>query len=551
MHVFYPFLLSLVFLSGVINGESKADTIFYGGDIRTINDAQPTAEAVAVKDGKILFVGNKTDAWTFKNDQTKLVDLKGKTLLPGFIDPHTHLILRGIIQISTDVGPFKNKTVEQVLNVLKEAAAKGPVLAMGYDPSLMTDPGHLDFKTLDGISTTVPIVVINKSGHIAYGNNKAFELAKVTDATPNPTGGSFQRDKEGHLTGVGYEVPAVGLLASTVNPIKPNDFLDLVKATAQTYAGWGYTTITDLALGLPLPSPQENVEFMRKIAHDPKAPIRIQGYVVFNLADSIPDMQRGNDDRFKILGMKIWADGSIQGYTAALKERYLDKDTKGKLNFDQDALTQMVLNARKNHLQVAIHANGDQAIEDTLNAFEKAQSVYPSDDPRFRIEHATVADPKQWQRIAKVKATPSFTEHHVYYWGPVFKDKILGQPRADWVDAAKSAKDLGIKFSFNDDDLAGGNPLMFIQIAATREMSDGQVLNPKEKITIDDALKAMTIYSAWQTFRDKELGSIEVGKFADFVVLEENPKKVDVNHIKDIKIMGTWLNGNPVQLQKS
>ena len=148
--------------------------------------------------------------------------------------------------------------------VLKEASKKGSVLAFGYDPSLMTDPGHLNFETLDAISTEVPIVVVNKSGHIAYANHKAFELAKVTDETPKPIGGSYQKDKEGHLTGVGYEVPAVGRLISSVNKITPDQYPKMTRDALKVFADAGYTTVTDLALGLPLPTQEDHI----KLLHD-------------------------------------------------------------------------------------------------------------------------------------------------------------------------------------------------------------------------------------------------------------------------------------------
>ncbi len=522
-----------------------ADIIFFGGDIITVNDKQPDAEAVAIKDGRIVFVGNKQEALQQKGEQTKLVDLQGKTLMPGFIDPHTHVMLNALIAASTDVSPFKYKTIKQVTEVLAQAAKKGSVLAFGYDPSLMTDPGELNFKTLDAISTEVPIVVINKSGHIAYGNHKAFELAKITDETPKPIGGSYEKDKDGHLTGVGFEVPAVGHLVATVNKITPDQYPVLAKTALKTYTDAGYTTVTDLGLGLPLPTQNDHIKLMRDMSNAPDATARIQGYVVTNLLDKVPDLQKQNNDMFKVLGLKIWADGSIQGYTAAFKEDYKDKNTKGTLNFTQDQFTDIVLNARKLGVQVAVHANGDQAIEDTLNAFEKAQKTYPSDDPRFRIEHASIVEPAQWKRVAAVQATPSFTEHHVYYWGDVFQDKILGNPRAEWLDAAKTAKDLGLKYSFNDDSLAPAQPLLFIQVAATRQTDDGRTLTPDQKITIDDAIKGVTLYPAWQTFREKDLGSIEPGKFADFVILDQNPKKTPVDKIKDIKVSGRWLNGKP------
>lgn len=523
-----------------------ADLIFFGGDIITVNDQQPEAEAVAVKDKKIVFVGDKKSALELKGDKTELVDLKGKTLMPGFINPHTHVMLNALIADSTDVSPFKYKTIAEVTQVLKDASKKGSVLAFGYDPSLMTDPGQLNFKTLDAISTEVPIVVVNKSGHIAYGNHKAFELANVTDATPKPIGGSYQKDKQGHLTGVGYEVPAVGKLISAVNKITPDQYPKMAKEGLKVFADAGYTTVTDLALGLPLPTQENHIKIMRDASLAPDAIVRVQGYVVTNLLDKIPELQKQNNEMFKILGLKIWADGSIQGYTAAMKQNYKGVDSKGTLNFSQDQLTELVVNARKQGVQVAVHANGDQAIEDTLVAFEKAQKTYPSNDPRFRIEHASIVDPDQWKRVVQVKATPSFTEHHVYYWGDVFQDKILGNPRAEWLDAAKTAKDLGLKFSFNDDTLAPARPLFFIQVAATRQTDDGRVLNAQQKISIDDAIKGVTLYPAWQSFREKELGSIETGKFADFVILDKNPKKTDVHKIQDIKVVGRWLNGKRV-----
>lgn len=537
----YWIALSLLWTAALM-GET-ADVIFFGGDIVTVNDLQPTAEAVAVKGGKIVFVGEKKTAFAWKGNETKLVDLQGKTLMPGFINPHTHVLLDGLIASSLDVSPFKYKTIAEVSKVLKEASKKGSVLAFGYDPSLMKDPGHLNFETLDAISKDVPIVVVNKSGHIAYGNHKAFELAKITDETPKPVGGSYQKDKNGHLTGVGYEVPAVGRLVEAVNPLTPEEYPKIAKAALKTFADAGYTTVTDLALGLPLPTQEKNIQLLREIANTPNATMRLQGYVVTNLLDKIPELKRQNNDMFKVLGLKIWADGSIQGYTAAMKQDYENTHTKGTLNFSQEQLTDLVLKARQKGIQVAVHANGDQAIEDTLAAFEKAQGAYPSDDPRFRIEHASIVDPDQWKRVAKVKATPSFTEHHVYYWGDVFQDKILGNPRADWLDAAKTAKDLGLKFSFNDDTLGPARPLLFIQVAVTRKTDDGRVLNSEQRISIDDAIKGVTLYPAWQSFREKELGSIETGKFADFVVLDQNPKKADVNKIKDIKVLERWLNG--------
>ncbi len=525
----------------------QVDTIFFGGDILTVNDKQPTAEAVAVAEGKIIFVGDKAGAMALKTDKTALVDLKGKTLLPGFIDPHTHIMLEAFFTVSPDISPFDNPTIADVVKVLTEASKKGPVLAFGYDPSLMTEPGELGFETLDKISQEVPIVVVNKSGHIVYGNKKAFEQSKITDSTEDPAGGSYGRDKDGHLTGLGYEVPAVMAVTSPMLGLLKFNFADLAKNVANHYSKNGYTTVTDLGMGLNMPTPEEHINILRTTADSPGSPIRIQGYVVYPLITKFEELQKLNNDRFKILGIKIWSDGSIQGYTAAFKERYKDKDTTGVLNFDQDKLNKLVLNVHEKDYQVSVHANGDKAIEYTLNAYENAQKVHPREDPRLRIEHASISNQDLLKRMVAVKATPSFTDEHVYYWGKVFKDKILGEERTNFLDSARTARDLGLKFSFNDDTLADINPLFLIQVAVTRQMKGDGILNPAETITIDDGIKAMTLYAAWQSFRDKELGSIETGKFADFVVLEQNPKKVDTDKIREIKIIETWVDGKKVK----
>jgi len=521
----------------------EADAIFFGGDVITVNDRQPTAEAVAIQDGKIIFVGPKKGAFRLQGDTTELIDLKGQTLMPGFVNPHTHITLIGLMAVATDVSPFKYKMISQVMDALRDAAQKGAVLAVSYDPSLMTDPGHLDFETLDAISTEVPIVVVNKSGHIAYGNRRAFEMANITDDRPNPPGASYEKNQEGHLTGVVYELPAVVELVSVVNQTTDEQYVEMTQKALKMLAKAGYTTVTDLGLGLPMPTQQKHLDTLRQVSQDTNPIMRIQGYVVTNLLDQIPELQKQNTDWFKVLGVKIWSDGSIQGHTAAMKQDYKDVKTLGTLNFSQDELTKMVLKARAQGIQVAIHANGDRAIEEMLTAFETAQKTYPSRDPRYRIEHASIIDPAQWKRIAKLNATPSFTEYHVYYWGDVFQDKILGDPRTALLDAAKTAKDAGLKFSFNDDALGPPAPLLFIQIAATRKTSDGRVLNEKQKITVDDAIKGVTLYPAWQSFRDKELGSIETGKRADLIILSQNPKTTNPEKIKDIQVVGRWLNG--------
>jgi predicted amidohydrolase YtcJ len=540
------YLLALLIGFNCLYGQ-MADLIFFNGEIITVNETQPTAEAVVVANGKILFVGDLSVTEEFRSPQTQKIDLKGKTLLPGFIDPHTHLLYKGFTEKAVDVTPFKNKTISQVLDVLKRAAAKGPVLAFGYDPSLMDKPSPLGFEELDRISTTVPILVVNLSGHIAYGNRKVFEQAGIRKDTPNPPGGYYEKNAKGELTGVAYELLPISTLVASYKEQLKLDYPQIALHTAKEYARNGFTTITDLGLGMDMPSSSEHIQIMKNLSEDPNAPLRIQGYVVFPLLNQIPQLKTKNNPRFQILGVKIWADGSTQGYTAALRKPYKGKTTSGKMNFSQEELNAMVLKAHQMGLQIAIHANGDRAVESALEAYEGALKALPHPDPRFRIEHATVTDEPLMQRMARAQATPSFTNQHIYFWGEAFKETILGEPRADHIDAARTAKKFGMKYSFHDDaPLASINPLLMMEIAVTRNMADGKILNAEETVSIDEAIKALTLYPAWQSRREKELGSIEVGKYADFVILDQNPKTVPFETLTQIQVVETWIEGKKV-----
>jgi len=523
----------------------SADIIFFGGDILTIDERQPSVEAVAVKDGRILFAGSQHQAFSYKDETTQSVDLQGKTMLPGFIDAHTHILAMEILRTSLDLSPLTHPDFDDILKILKDAAAKGPVTAFGYDPSLMKKTGELNFQTLDAVSMDTPILVVNKSGHIAYGNHAAFAAAGVDDSTPDPIGGSYQK-KDGKLTGVAFEVPPIVRLLSSSPAMKGADYDKMAEEAARWYARNGYTTITDLGLGLPIPKPLEDIEYLRKAVHASDAAVRIQGYLVYPFLDHFKEIEKLNDDRFRLLGVKIWSDGSLQGHTGALEKDYKDVHSEGKLNYSQSELDEMVLTAHKQGIQVAVHANGDKAIKDTLHAYEMALKASPAEDPRFRVEHATLADKKLLKKMVSVKATPSFTPLHIYYYGEVFEHQILGKARAEEIDSGKSAQDVGLKFSYNDDSLGILNPLELVQIAVTRKMLDGAVLNPEERISVEEGLRCMTIYPAWQTFREKDLGSIEKGKFADFVLLDKNPLKVSPDKLKEIKVLQTWLNGKPV-----
>ncbi|MBT4522662.1 MAG: amidohydrolase, partial [Halieaceae bacterium] len=406
---------------------------------------------------------------------------------------------------------------------------------------------ELGFEVLDQVSTKHSVIVIGLSSHEAYGNHLAFERAGITEATPDPVGGSLVRDASGHLTGAGLEVPGAGLVLK--GDKSKVDYAKLAKESLQIYAKAGFTTITVTGLAVPLPDPMAHYENIRNAALAKDAPVRVQGYVVSQLMDHIPQLMEGNNDRFRVLGVKIWIDGSIQGHTALLEHNYADKNDIGKGNYSQEAYNKLIARAHNMGLQIASHANGDRAVRMTFEAIEAAQRAHHRDDARHRIEHFTVTNRDALKRAKIAGITPTFLNQHIYEWGHVFTQR-LGSERVQTIDPAGSAERLGMNFSFHDDAPTGlPEPLKMIQIAVTREMRHGGILNADERIPVDRAIRAVTLDTAWQSFTEQTRGSLEPGKYADLVILSGNPRKSDAGSIMNIVVLETWLEGKRVYIK--
>jgi len=541
--------LSMVLLTGCGDGP-EAERIFLGGNIVTSNPDRPEVEALAVRHGRILAVGNREEVLAFRGEDTAITRLNGRALLPGFVDPHTHPVSRQVTQEMIDVGPFTHTSMASIRKTLKEAAKEhGPVVAFGYDPSLMAGNPDLGFDTLDSISTEVPILVVNLSGHIAYGNRKLFKTAGITEDSENPEGGRFLRDDQGRLTGVAQEVPAMmRLLTGLGDRAEDIDFRAVTRRSLKGYAEQGFTTVTVPGLGMPAPEPDEHIQNLRAVARSDQAPVRVQGYVISSRRDRINRLISDNDARFRVLGMKLWADGSTQGYTAALEEPYQGRDTTGEANYAQTRLNELVLAGHRGGYQVAIHANGDRAMKMALNAYEHAQEEQEREDTRHRMEHCTVGNRELLHRATELGVTCSFLNQHVYIWGQAFRDDILGEERARHLDAMGTAERLGMRFTIHDDAPTGQpDPMQMLETAVTRQMRDGGVLNADERVPIDRAIRALTRDAAWQSHAENDRGSLEAGKYADLVLLDANPRKIRPENLSEIKVLATWVAGRKIR----
>lgn len=524
--------------------DGPADRIFHGGPIHTLG-SQGKVQAIAVRQGRVLATGSREAVMLHRGRRTEIIDLRGRSLLPGFIDPHMHSAM-AMLSDWLDVTPFSTATLADALSKIGAAARSMKpgewVVAQGIDPSLM--PGvPITMKALDVVAPDNPVFVLESNGHVAYSNSKGFAKAGVTDATPDPEQGRYDRE-DGKLTGRMQESPAMKPFM-TVMPIPSEErYTELIHQLFSDATKAGCTSLHDAGIGT---GGVGDLEVLKRVmANNP--PVRYSGFLTSDLMDDwirLGIKPGDGDDRFRLTGIKFWSDGSNQAQTGYQRENYLGSNKRGSLNYTEAQLTAGVQRAHDLGWQVGIHANGDAAIDTTLAVYKKVLENTPRADHRHRIEHCSVLHGDQMDLMVDFGVSPSFLIGHVYYWGKAFRDNILGPQRADFYDPCQSALERGLRISLHSDfNVTTIEPLRYIDNAVNRRMRDGgQVLNPKECISVEQALRAVTIDAAWQCRSDDIVGSLERGKYADMVILDRDPLAIDPARINELKVMETWLQG--------
>lgn len=531
----------------VVNADSNdPDTIYHNGKVITMDENETIAEAVAVKDGKITFVGTKEEIEALKGSNTRMVDLDESVMLPGLYDAHSHFPTTGQLgtfQVdlqSPPVGPVGS--IDDLIEVLKEKAEETPkgewILGFGYDQTLLAEERHPTRFDLDKVSTKHPIKITHTSGHLSVANSLALEKAGITKDTPDPDGGVIVKDSEtGEPTGV-LEESASGLV-QTPAPTEEQE-LESVKKAVHDYSSAGVTT-SIIAGG--------NYESMKGYADQGLIPFR-QTVMSRNTVDA-PFPSEG-DEMMRPGGIKITHDGSIQGYTGYLSEPYYvlpgdDPEYRGYPHQSREKLTEMVVRLHKEGRQIAIHGNGDAAIDDILYAYRTAQEEYPRPDARHRIEHAQMARADQIDEMKVLGVTPSYFVSHTFYWGDAHRDIFMGPERAANMSPLQWSIDRDVKFSIHlDSYIVPMSPLQAVWSAVNRLSRSNQVIGPDQRIEPMEALRAVTIDAAWQNFEEEIKGSIEPGKFADFTILEEDPLTIDPTKIRDIQVLKTIVNDETI-----
>jgi predicted amidohydrolase YtcJ len=552
---------ALIAQCGFALAKGNADTIFYGGPVVTVNAKNEEVQAIAVQGGKIVALGTKdaiTKDWQSKT--TQVIDLKGQTLMPGFVEPHVHIMITAVFEglglnLSNFTLPYDTKEtlIAKMKAHLKTIPPGGWLFGFGVDPS-RTSPfmAELTADDLDKVSTTVPIFIVNQSGHIGYVNNKAIELAGITNKTPNPAGGGiYVKDAQGKLTGKLVEPPSyLPFMAKMPVPSEAQLF-GAIQQTMKRFAATGVTTASEMSVGGNFGVDKE-IAIYKAIFAKNASPIRMRGYL---FSQAMPPGYKtikpnDGDDMLRFIGIKYVADGSTQGLTAALNEPYsYPKGSKwsGSLNYKDADIQASMKSYFDQGWQISTHSNGDKAIDQALNSYSKLLAGNPKpQDRRLRIEHFTVNNASQAKKAVQLGVVPSFTIGHVHYWGSAFDNFIIGPERAKRIDPAAEIKRLGGKFTLHSDTpVSNVGPLNYITEAVTRvwQLPPKKVLGPDQVISVDDAIRAITIDAAYQIFADDKVGSLEVGKQADFVVLEKNPRTTPAADIRNIKVKETWVDG--------
>lgn len=559
----FPKLLSVLLLAQctVSFAKGNADTIFYGGPIVTVNAKNEEVQALAIQGGKIVGVGTKdavTSEW--QSSATKVIDLQGQTLMPGFVEPHVHIMVTSVFEglglnLSNFTLPYDTiASLSQKMNAaLKDVPAGGWLFGFGVDPSRTTPfMAELTADDLDKVSKDIPIFIVNQSGHIGYVNHKAMELAGVNDKTPNPPGGGiYVKDSKGRLTGKLVEPPTyLPFMAKIPNPTEAQLF-GAIEDTLKKMASTGVTTASDMSVGGNFGVDKE-IGIYKAVFARKASPIRVRGYL---FSEALPAgykaiMPNDGDDQLRFIGVKYISDGSTQGLTAALNDPYTyPKNSKwsGALNFKDAEIYSSMKSYFDQGWQISTHSNGDKAIDQTLNSYSKLLAGNPKpQDRRLRIEHFTVNHESQVKKALKLGVVPSFTIGHVDYWGAAFNDHIIGPERAKRIDPAGDFKRAGGKFTLHSDSpVSNVGPLNYISEEVTRlwQLPPQKVLGLDQAVSVDDAIRAVTIDAAYQVFADNIVGSLEVGKQADLVVLEKNPRKTPPADIRNIKVKETWVDG--------
>lgn len=528
--------------------------VFLDAVVLTMDGGNTVAEAVSVRGDRIEAVGRTGDIEALIDGDTVVHRLDGKTLIPGFIDAHGHFPGSGLSELGADLNspPIGGvRSIDELQQVLRRHIDAHPerhwVFGFGYDDTLLAEHRHPTRAELDAVAGDRPLVLLHISGHMAMANSQALAEAGITARTPDPEGGVIVRDPaSGEPTGLLQEHATTPVLILAMD-FSAGDFLQMIDAAAAEYLAQGVTTAQSGGVDINM------LRGLYLASRLGRIPQRLE---IWPMAETLgPAVLSGELDpddyqrpEFHVGAIKLMADGSIQGFTGHLHDPYYtpyegDAEYRGYPRMDEAALKEQMLAYHRAGLQVAIHGNGDEAIESIIAAYRYAQAQYPREDARPIIVHAQMAREDQLDAMVELGMTPSFFSAHTYYWGDRHRDIFMGPERAARMSPTRSALERGLRFSVHlDTPVVPMDPLLLLWSTVQRVSASGAEIGPEQRIGVMEALRAMTIDAAWQIHREHELGSIEAGKLADLVVLSDDPRR-QPERIRELKVEQVVIGG--------
>lgn len=525
--------------------------LFINGEVMTVNAHNEIAEALAVKGNRILAVGSTDEILTLKNDQTEVIDLDGRTLMPGFIDAHLHVTMIGTNTLSVSCQAEHIQTIDDLLLDLKKQCENTPkghwVRAWGFNENRIAEKRFPTRQELDAISTEHPIMVGRSCAHKSIVNSYALTLAGIDRHTPNPEGGIYQKDEQGELTGVLIEIAHMNMAALASFS---DEELDQAHAIASDLLlEKGITSIHDATSYGP-----RNLRALQKAVQEGILKQRVYAMIgALNDAHVIVErmLESGiytglGDEKFKIGPVKLFLDGSSSGPTIWTRDPYTsDPNNDGVYYYDQETVDRLFITAHEQGWQITAHAQGDAAIDMLLNTIEKANQICPRPEARHRIEHAGVAAPDLVQRMKEQNVIPTPNPAFIYEYGDGYL-KHYGE-RTEYMFPLKNYLDQGIPAVIaSDSPVTDVSPFRGIYTAMTRMTQTGQIVGGKQRINLMDAIRMYTINAAYASFEESIKGSLEVGKLADLIILDRSLLSAELDELPDIKVEQVMIDGQIV-----
>ena len=541
------YILLLITLYSCKNVNESAGLIFTNAVIWTGDENQRYANSLVVKDGKIVAIGEKEDIEKYSNDQMKSIDLNGQFVVPGFIDCHVHLMTGGRSLLNVDLkdADTPREFSDRIKNFAKTIEPDVWILEGNWDHTLWG--GALPHKDwIDEGTKENPVLVMRLDWHMALANSAALKYAGIDENTPDVEGGVIEKDENGQLTGI-LKDNAMNLVLDAMPPMSYEQKDKAFQAAMKYFSSNGVTSVHDVD---GLNKDFESYSTAKRYRESNKLNVRIYAATPLNEWEKLVAMKNESDGLLKTGSLKGFVDGSLGSHTAAFHNHYSDTENdKGFFINAEDDLYTWISQADKANLHVLIHAIGDKANHEILNIFERVADENGHRDRRFRIEHAQHLLLEDIKRFAELKVIPSMQPYHAIDDGR-WAEEYIGSERIKTSYAFNYLNKANATLAFGSDwAVAPASPIQGIYAAVTRRTLDNKNPNgwiPEQKISVEQALKAYTKNAAYASFEEDLKGTLEIGKYADFVVLSENLFKVEPNAIMDVEVLATYLNGKRV-----